>query len=210
MQHPILAYALLAPLLGLFGRELWVLRAVTGAAGALSVGVLYLTVVATGQRRVAVLAALSLAGASFVVAYNRLGYTYNLLLLWSAVTLLAIVHWERDGPGGGRSARWLWGAVAGAALGFLTDQVGIVLPLFVALRVWPRRHLAAAALVAGLLPAVLAAGVALAWHPEASLTDWRHTLTRLSRRPPLGQAPDGAPCSPRHPPLQPPAWPAGC
>jgi hypothetical protein len=166
----VLSYLLLAPLLAAFGPQLWVLRALTGVAGALTVGALYLTIAGTGARRTALLAALALAGATFAVAYNRLGYTYNLLLLWTAT----------------HRASWLWGAVIAAALGWLTDHVGVALPAFVALRLWPRRRLVVVALLAGLLPGLLAAGVSLAWHPDAFLADWRHTITRVA-------APDGAP-----------------
>lgn len=209
VQHPILTYALVAPLLGVAGRELWVLRAVTAVAGSLAVGVLYLTVVATGSRRSAVLGALALAGAHFVVAYNRLGYTYNLLLLLSALTLWCVVRWEagvsvgsratgvqgavaqppesrHDGSRAGASSpvskrgeAWLWGAAGAAALGLLTDQVGIALPLFVAARAWPERRLAVLVLATGILPAALAGAGAWAWHGEAFFADWRHTLVRV-------------------------------
>ena len=135
VQHPVLGYAVLAPLLGLFGPELWVGRALSAVAGALACGALYLAVALSGARRAAVLAALSLGGAHLAVAYSRLAYTYGLLLLWTALTLLATVRWE-----GGRRRRDLWLAAGCAALGLLTDQAGVALPLFVAARVLPRRR----------------------------------------------------------------------
>ncbi|HEX2032842.1 MAG TPA: glycosyltransferase family 39 protein [Chloroflexota bacterium] len=186
-QHPILSYALLAPLVALFGRELWVLRALSAVAGGLTAGLLYLAAAASGPRRVAVLAALAFAGTAFTVAYNRLGYTYNLLLFWTALTLYLVIQAERHpGPHGagphqgreaGRPARWLWGAAACAALGWLTDQEGIFLPLFVAWRAPAGNRLAV--LAVGLAPAILAAVAMLAWQPAVALTDWAYSFTRL-------------------------------
>ncbi len=48
VQHPVLFYALLAPLLALAGQQLWVARALAATAGALSAGVLYLAVARLG------------------------------------------------------------------------------------------------------------------------------------------------------------------
>ena len=193
VQHPVLFYALLAPLLALAGQQLWVARALAATAGALSAGVLYLAVarfgapaqveraqrvtwegVQSGSHRAAFLAGLALAGAHFAVAYSRLAYTYNLLLLWTACCLLAVSAWEES-----RRRRWLVAATAFAALGLLTDQIGIALPCFVAARALPRRRLAGAIFLGGTVPALLAAGVAAAVHPQAALADWGHTLLRL-------------------------------
>ena len=217
VQHPVLYYALLAPLLALAGQQLWMARALAATAGALSAGVLYLAVVRSGAptpvegawgprpgrgdqsrssaasdpgrgaeqrptgegvqvgtRRAAFLAGLALAGAHFAVAYSRLAYTYNLLLLWTACCLLAVSAWEES-----RRRGWLVAATAFAALGLLTDQIGIALPCFVAARALPRRRLAGAIVLGGTVPALLAAGVAAAVHPQAALADWGHTLLRL-------------------------------
>ena len=177
VQHPVLYYALLAPLLALAGPQLWVAGPWRDGRGP--------------QRRRALpgngprpslryrpapcsLAALALAGAHFAVAYSRLAYTYNLLLLWTALCLLAVTRWEE-----GRRRGWLVAATAFAALGLLTDQIGIALPLFVAARVLPRRRRATAVLLGGTGPALLAAVVALAVHPQAVIADWAHTLLRL-------------------------------
>jgi hypothetical protein len=188
VQHPILGYALLAPLLALFGPELWVGRALSAGAGALATGALYLAVALTGARRPAVLAALALGGAFVAVAYSRLAYTYGLLLLWTALTLLATVYWETT-----RRRPALWGAAACAALGLLTDQVGVALPLFVAARVLPRRREAALVLAAGAVPALLAAAGAAAVHPAAAAADWSQTLARLAGGDGGGPSPAAAP-----------------
>lgn len=173
VQHPVLFYALLAPLLQAFGRELWVARMVTATAGALVTGTVYLAATVACGRRLAVLSALAFACSPFIIAYNRLAYTYNLLLLWSALALFLVLYGDRTGR------HWaFWAAATAGALALLTDQEGVFLPLFVAGCAWPNRRRAGLALGMGLLPAVTAAAMALAWQPEAALADWRHTLWR--------------------------------
>ena len=174
VQHPVLFYAAAAPLLALFGRELWVIRALAGLAGSLTAGLLYLAARASG-RRVAALAALAFAVAHFTTAYNRFGYTYNLLLFWSALTLLLVLRWPPE-----PRRRHVLAAGGAAALGQLTDQAGIFLPAFVALSALPRRRLAVEALLAGALPAAIAAALMWAWQPDAASQDWPHTFARLA------------------------------
>jgi 4-amino-4-deoxy-L-arabinose transferase-like glycosyltransferase len=179
VQHPILPYAVAAPLVAAFGRELWVIRALAAAAGAASAGLLYLAAATTGDRRAALLAGVAFAGTHFTVTYNRWGYTYNLLLFWTALTLLLTLRADRF-----KRPRAVVAPSIAAGLGLLTDQIGISLPLFVAacaaLPSAPRRRShAAQALAIGLLPAGLAALGALLWEPQAALADWPHTVSRL-------------------------------
>jgi hypothetical protein len=178
VQHPVLFYALLATLLGAFGRELWVARALTATAGALTGLLIYLSVARGMGARPAVFAGVAFAVAPFFVLHNRLAYTYNLLLLWSAVVLLCVTEWEDSGR-----PRWLVGACAAAALGLLTDQVGIALPLFVAARVLPDRRRAVRVLLAGVAPAIVFALVMLLIAPEAALQDWRQSFLRVGGDP---------------------------
>jgi len=174
VQHPVLFYALLAPLLALAGKELLVARALVAVVGALAVGVLYLAVRSSAGTRAAVLAAVTLAGAHFVVLHGRLAYTYNLLLLWAALSLWFVTRWEQT-----RALRWLLGTVIAAALGLLSDQVGLALPIFVAARVLPRRRLALGVLGASVAPAVLAALAMAIVEPGASAQDWAKSLRRV-------------------------------
>ena len=184
VQHPILFYAVLAPLLGAFGRELWVARLLAAGSGALAAGLIYLAVTRGSGTRPALLAALAFSWAPLVVLHNRLAYTYNLLLLWSAATLLFVTLWEER-----RARRWLAAACVCAALGLLTDQVGIALPVFVALRQLPRKRVAAWSLAASVTPAAVAALLMLALSPQAALEDWWHSLFRVGGAAP--GAPDG-------------------
>ena len=174
VQHPILFYALLAPLLTVFGPELAVARALAAVASALGVGAMYFAARANAGTRAALFAALTLAGAHFIVLHNRLAYTYNLLVLWGALTLWCVTRWEQT-----RRRDWLAGAVLSAALGLLTDQVGIALPLFIALRALPRRRVAAGILMAAVFPALAAALGMLALRPDAVPQDWAMSLARV-------------------------------
>jgi hypothetical protein len=184
VQHPILFYASLAPWLGIFGRELWVARAVVAAVGSLTAGLVYLAAVLSLPRRAAVFASFAFAGAHFIVLHNRLAYTYNLLLFWSAATLLCVVVWEQR-----RQKAWLIAAGVAAALGLLTDQVGVALPLFVAARVLPRGRLALASLLTAIAPAVAFAVVMYVLDPRAVAQDWQQSLRRVTA---AGPVPDVA------------------
>ena len=187
VQHPVLYYALLAPLLALFGPELGVARALSAVSSALACGVLYLAVYQTLGVRAAVLGGLALAGMHFVVLHNRLAYSYNLLLLFTALTALCAERFEAA-----RRKRWLVAGAGAAALGLLTDQVGIALPWFMALRALPDRRRAGLALALGLTPAAVLALGMLVIAPEASLTDWGKSLSRVAVENPGGASGPGA------------------
>jgi hypothetical protein len=124
-------------------------------------------------RRAAAFAALVFGGAWFIAGYNRLGYTYNLLLFWSAVALVCAMQWAR-----GRRLAWLAAATAAAALGLLTDQVGIFLPAFVAIQALPSRRRAMLVLAIGVAPAAIAALAFYVVDPIAAAADWRQSLAR--------------------------------
>lgn len=177
VQHPVLFYAALAPLLALFGKELVVARALAAGATSVAAGVLYLAVAAATGRRAALLGAAAFAAAPFAVTYGRFAYSYNLLLAWSAGTLAGVVLTRA--AGGARAERWpLAVAIACAALGPLTDQEGVFLPLFLILALRPRRA-ALGAGAAALVPALLAAAVAAWAAPADTLADWQHSFARL-------------------------------
>ena len=174
VQHPPLFYVLVAPLVGVLGRELVAVRIVAAVASSLSAVLLYGAVAAASGRRPALLAGVVLAGAHFCVLYGRFGYTYNLLLLWSAATLACVVAWRRSDR-----RPWLWLGTAAAALGLLTDQEGIFLPLFLAASIWPRRRLAVITLAVGSAPAFLVALAMLVATPEIAVSDWAYSFLRL-------------------------------
>jgi hypothetical protein len=158
------------------GEQVWVARGLAAVASALSAGILYLSIVAAASgRRAAVFGALCLAAAQFVVLYGRFAYTYNLLALWTALTLLWVVLWRCE-----RRVGFMWLAGGAATLGLLTDQEGIFLPLFVALALWPNWRRTVAVGVAACLPAAVYAAAMVALSPQTALADWRYSILRLS------------------------------
>ena len=175
VQHPIGFYALLAPLVAWLGRELWVARLLAAVATATAGGLVYLAGPLTGSRRSGVLAGLCLATAPVAVLYGRLAYTYDLLLLWTCLTLVLVLAWDATGE-----RRYLLGAAGAAALGTLTDQEGAALALFVALVALPARRRAAVVLACALAPAALVSLWFFASMPEVALADWGASVLRLS------------------------------
>jgi 4-amino-4-deoxy-L-arabinose transferase-like glycosyltransferase len=186
VQHPAGFYAVAAVLLRLFGRDLVVVRDLAAAATSLGTGAIYLALAPESGRRAALLGALALAVVPFAATYNRFAYTYNLLLLWTALALLGTCRWEAT-----RERRWLVLAIVAAALGGLTDHEGLALALFVAARAWPNRRLAAVALAGSALPSVAAALAALLLWPSAALQDWQASLARVGGLA-FGEAPRAA------------------
>ena len=154
VQHPVLGYALLAPLLGpVRAPSCGSARALAPSPAPSPAGALYLAVALSGARRAAVLAALArpartspspTAGWPTPTACCCCGRRYA----------AGRCRWESPAAGGGACAL----AAGCAALGLLTDQVGVALPLFVAARALPRRAAAALVLGPASLPALLAAG----------------------------------------------------
>ena len=213
VAHPPLAFAVIAPALRAFGRDLAVLRAGAGIASAFTVALVAWGLARAGLRRAAALGGIALAVAPFAVAYGRMGYTYGLLALVVAATVTALVTWRRDtaagsdGRGPGRPTpspkpppplRWESGNVAWpitlAAFGPLVDHPGIALPVLVAIEVrlatrsWLR---AAGALALSLAPAIAFHG-AVAWlDPAGSSEEWRQVAARLGASP--GESPLSSP-----------------
>jgi 4-amino-4-deoxy-L-arabinose transferase-like glycosyltransferase len=91
--RPPLFHLLLAGLFRLFGADIAVLRAFTGALGVISVALLYWVARrAAGERTFALLAALMLAIYPNAVLYSRFGFSYNLLA--PLVLLMMLGLWE--------------------------------------------------------------------------------------------------------------------
>lgn len=175
VQHPPLFYVALAPLLALTGPEIWTARALAAIASAATCGMLYLALAPEAGRRAAVIGALALAALTFSVLHGRLAYTYNLLGLWVAATLLAVSAWERRQT----AARLLFSATC-AGLGLLTDHTGIALVVLVALRTLPNWRLALTLAIGASAPAALFAGLMLLTSDGAAAQDWAQSLGRVS------------------------------
>lgn len=177
---------LLAGLLGSVGQAIepmagiGTLRALTGALGVVSVGLLYWIVRQTQRGRdpaLALLSALMLAIYPQAVVYSRFGFSYNLLT--PLVLLAGLGCWEYSNTA---RHRWLVLTASAIGLGGVSDlwMFTLVAPLALVVlkRNW-RDLLWSLGLV--LLPFGLYAAVMLATAPQAFLFDLNFTLFRLSK-----------------------------
>lgn len=173
--------AVLIPAATLFGVSMTMLRVVTGCLGVLSVGLLYGMVRwGSGDRVLALLAAMMLAIYPEAVLYSRFGFSYNLLVPLLLLTLWGLwQYWEN-----GRSA-WLALSAICLGLGLVTDLLAIAfVPIWlgiVAWRSWRRnwRDLWRSGLLL-VLPFGLYTANSLLTAPQAFLFDWQFVFSRLS------------------------------
>lgn len=184
VAHPPLAYALLAPALRAFGRDLEVVRSVSGTCAALATAAVAWGLALAGLPRAAVLGGLALAVAPFAVAYGRMAYTYGVLGLVAALSLAAILSWRRAvaRTGGLAAMRGMALASTLAALGPLVDHAGLALPALLAIeaRIATRSWLAGAgALAITLVPTILVHAT-VAWiDPAGASEEWLQIAARV-------------------------------
>ncbi len=169
---------LLAGLLRIFGGGIGTLRAFTGALGVISAAVLYSVARRmSGDRALALMAALLLAIYPQAVTYSRFGFSYNLLT--PLVLLVALGCWEYLSTA---RRRWLALAALAIGLGGISDlwMFTLVAPLTVSVlkRNW-HELLWSLPLVALLFS--LFAVVMLITSPQSFWFDLRFTLLRLGR-----------------------------
>jgi 4-amino-4-deoxy-L-arabinose transferase-like glycosyltransferase len=198
VAHPPLAFAIMAPALHAFGRDLGVARTVAGVASALTVALVAWGLARTGLRRAAVLGGLALAITPFAVAYGRMAYTYVVLALVVAATLALLVPWRlaansspRRTTTGGLSA-----IIGLASLGPLVDHPGLALAVLVAIevRLATRSWLASAGAMALSLAPAVGFHAAVAWlDPVGSAEEWQQVAARLGALSDVGAEGAGAP-----------------
>ncbi|NBT94552.1 MAG: hypothetical protein EBT47_06025, partial [Chloroflexi bacterium] len=128
--HPPLFYVMTGAALHLFGRDIAVIRTVAVICSSLTAGTITWALARSGQLRAGLLGGLALAVTPFAVAYGRLGYTYALTGLIAALCLHATLSWRRSG-----NPSRIRDAVILASLGWLSDQSGFALIVFVAYEV---------------------------------------------------------------------------
>jgi uncharacterized membrane protein len=184
-SRPPFFEALLALVVRLFGYDVRTLRALTGCLGLLSVGALYAVARRiSGDRRLALLAALLLAIYPPAVLYSRFGFSYNLL---TPLVLTTLAGAYRYGSCGDRCGLGL--AALSIGLGTLGDlwMFVLVVPLgvVVVFRHW--RDLIWSVPLA-LVPFGSYAAVMLLTVPRAFLFDANFVLSRLNQLPLSQQA----------------------
>ncbi len=186
--RPPLFVGILAVLFYVFGEGIETLRVFTGSLGVISVGLLYWVVRRILGRKgvsLALLSALMLAIYPQAILYNRLGFSYNLLMPLALLTFWGL--WEYLTT---MKAAWLVLAALAVGLGGTSDLMMFtfapVIVLVVSTRRW-RDLLWALPLIA--LPFSLYALVMLITVPHAFLFDLKFTLFRLGEVPWFAQFP---------------------
>ncbi len=186
--RPPLFVAMLAVLFRIFGDGIETLRVFTGSLGVISVGLLYWVVRRMLGRKgipLALLSALMLAIYPQAIFYNRLGFSYNLLMPMALLTFWGL--WEYLNT---MKVAWLVLAALAVGLGGASDLMMFtfapVVVLVVSTRRW-RDLLWALPLIA--LPFSLYALVMLITVPQAFLFDLNFTLFRLGEVPWFAQFP---------------------
>lgn len=185
VQHPPLFFATLVPVFGVFGANILALRLLTSFCGVLTTLLLFFAAKDIAGLRVAVLSSALFAIYPVAVVFNRLGYSYNQLMLFAVLCFylawrFLIKKDERSGP------IWAAGAGLAAGLGSITDQEGVFLVAFVVTLVAlvRRKHLPVAVASALFLP-LSYVGMMLATVPGDFVYDLQHNFGRVSGNGPL-------------------------
>lgn len=189
VQHPPLFFLLAAAAFRVVGVSMVALRAVAVTASVLVVPALVVAGLAIAPTRrgwgagaaVGGLGALIFSTSYAVVVQTRFAYTYNLLLLWTALFLAAGVWCLRTDNGHRRALLVLvCGALAGGAV--VTDQEGVslLIPLLLLLPVVPRWRVRMGALGLWAISPATFVITMLALKPAAFLFDVVHTAQRVA------------------------------
>ncbi len=173
IQRPPLFLFVLTAAFKLWGADIVVLRGLAAFYGVLSVGLLYLLARASLGMRLAFLAAGLLAICPWIVAYNRIGFTYSQMAPLFLLTVLASLRFVETGK-----ASWATIACLAAGLASATDYLGAVAPILVigVFLVYDRRWLLPGVCLMGLILAAAFAPVYLA-NPQRFWDDAHYTFS---------------------------------
>jgi len=173
IQRPPLFLFVLTAAFKLWGADIVVLRGLAALYGMLSVGLLYLLARASFGMRLALLAAGLLAICPWIVAYNRIGFTYSQMAPLFLLTILAGFKFAE-------TSKAIWATVAclAAGLASATDYLGAVAPILVVavFLVYDRRWLLPGVCLMGLILAAAFMPVYLA-NPQGFWDDTRYTFS---------------------------------
>lgn len=124
--RPPLFLFLLAGLSSIFGTDIVVIRSLSAACGVLSIIFLYRLVREMVNRRTAIWSVFALAIFPEAVAYNRIGFTYNLQAPLAVLSILCLWKYIHN-------RNWIWrsAAVVIAGLTLASDYAGIILVVVV-------------------------------------------------------------------------------
>jgi len=183
IQRPPLFLFVLTVAFKLWGADILVLRGLAALYGVLSVWLLYLLARMAFGTRLALLSASLVAICPWIVAYNRIGFTYGQMSPLFLLTLLACCRFAEK-----RQAGWAVVACLAAGLASATDYLGVVAPLLAAtvFLVYDRRWVLPGVCLMGLILVASFAPVYLA-NPGGFWDDARFTLSIRTNIPPLVQ-----------------------
>ncbi len=129
ITRPPLFFLILTGAFKLFGADILTLRSLSAFYGLLTVALVY----GLGRRmlgsRLALLASFIFAVQPTIVAYNRIGFSYNQLMPLLLLTIYACWIFSRNN----HSSIWAITACIASAMAFSTDFLGIVAPILTAL-----------------------------------------------------------------------------
>ncbi len=172
IQRPPLFLFVLTAAFKLWSPDILVLRGLTAFYGVSSVWLLYMLVHSCFGTRLALLSAGMLAICPWIVAYNRMGFTYSQMAPLFLLVILACCRFVDT-----RRAWWAVAACLAAGLASATDYLGAVAPLLVAtvLLVYDRRWMLPGVCLMGLILAASFLPVYLA-NPQGFWDDAHFTL----------------------------------
>jgi 4-amino-4-deoxy-L-arabinose transferase-like glycosyltransferase len=175
--RPPLFQSVLATAFNVFGTGIETLRSLTGVLGVISVGLLFVVVRRSGERILALLAALMFAIYPNAVVYSRMGYSYNLL-----TPLVILTYWGMWEYINSSQRRWLVLAALVLGIGGLSNlaSFNFILPLIVVI-LFRRRSDIFWVVPLIFLPFILYALFMLLTASQAFLFDVQFTLLRIGK-----------------------------
>lgn len=124
IQRPPLYIYLVAAIFHLFGGDILILRAISATLSCITLILLYALTRKVFSPGIALLSALFYAILPWIDAYNRIGFSYNLLTPLFLLTLISILSLENHFSKG-----WLIAGSIFSALAFCTDFIGAAVVL---------------------------------------------------------------------------------
>jgi 4-amino-4-deoxy-L-arabinose transferase-like glycosyltransferase len=126
IQRPPLFLYVLSALFRIFGTDILVLRALTATYGVFTILIIYLFVRDAYNEKLALITTGIMAIWPWMVAYNRIGFTYNQLSFFLALTVYA--GWKFSNN---KNKFWAILACFSAGISVSTDFLGAIAPLYI-------------------------------------------------------------------------------
>lgn len=172
--RPPLFFFLLAGISSIFGTDIVVIRGLSAACGVLSIVFLYRLAREMVNRRTAIWSAFVLTIFPEAVAYNRIGFTYNLQAPLAVLSILCLWKYIHN-------RNWIWrnSAAVIAGLALASDYAGIILVMVVVgVVLWVEKQAFIQACFLALAPLVLMLIFLMLSWPQNTMTDLAYSFGR--------------------------------